>query len=127
MTSGDPSLEWDCKECQANEYDRTRNCAWLEIEEEDLNENISWAFAPGLRNCPKSIVDEIDRTYLDWWREHKQLGLLPWPGTLRDQPAHVAEAFSIAELVVAEHQERIRRQQEGELEKAMEKAKRGGR
>lgn len=128
MTSGDPSLGWDCEECQANEWDRTlRNCAWLEIEEEAQNANISWPFAPELRQCPKSVVDDVDRTYLDWWMEHKRMGLLPWPGTLRDQPAHVAEAFAIAESVVAEQADRSRREQEGEVQKVMEKAKKGGR
>lgn len=117
MTSGDPSLKWDCEECQAEGWDRdVRNCSWLELSEEETNKNIAWDFDASLKSCPKSVVDHVSMTYLEWWMEHRRLGILPWPGDLNDQPAHVVEAFGIASQVQAERDAEKQAQQERAVE-----------
>ena len=37
-----------------------------------------------------------------WWSEWRQMGWLPWPGSIHDQPAYVYDALIVCEAEQAE-------------------------
>jgi len=91
--SGDKvTWEWGCSKCKGTpEGDKLvilRNC------DKESNPNIAWDWMPGLRRCPWSqITDEVWVVY-GWWRDWKDLNVLPWGGSdLMEQPAYVTEGI----------------------------------
>lgn len=119
MLSGDDSLRWDCEECQEKGLDRARNCAFLNLEEGEFNQAAQWDFAPNLRQCPKSLVDDEAEAALAWWQDWKHLGLLPFPGEMRDQPAQVVEAMKIAAVEWDDAKQRKEAASEAGIQRAL--------
>ena len=57
---------------------------------------------PGLRRCPWSVIDDDTWRAMSWFREWKDLGILPWGGSeMLEQPAFVVEAISVCSTEAA--------------------------
>jgi hypothetical protein len=57
---------------------------------------------PELRRCPWSqITSEAWQAFL-WWSDWRSSSILPFPGTMAEQPHFVAEAIQIGERVAGE-------------------------
>jgi hypothetical protein len=54
---------------------------------------------PGTRRCPWSVLADrpVALDVAGLWFEWKRLGVLPFEGTLLDQPQQMAEAFGVLE------------------------------
>lgn len=71
-----------------------RNC-----ENED-NENIAWDWAPSLRRCPKSQLDDEVWMMFGWWHNWKMTNgqLLPFGSSnLSNEPAFVSDVILVCE------------------------------
>lgn len=85
---------------------------------EPKNENIGWPFAPGLRHCPISVIEDRAWQLHAWWMEWKRLGVLPWGGCdLLEQPEFVVQAFTRIEQVTAEIEAKQQREAQREMER----------
>ena len=95
--SGDKATwGWGCSKCkgepEGDKLVRLRNC------DSDDNPNIAWDWMPGLRRCPWSQITSETWAVFNWWRDWKNLKVLPWGGTdLMEQPAYILEAIDICE------------------------------
>ena len=110
---------WGCSKCKGNpEGDskrRLRNC------DDESNANVSWAWMPGLRRCPWSIIDDETWAMLTWWQDWKTLQVLPWGGSdLMEQPAYVLQAFRQCETTLNE----LNKEEQTKQQKAYEKQQR---
>lgn len=81
--------------CREQGLDRVRNCDAV------TNANIGWAFDPELRRCPVSQIDPAAVALLEAWRDWQSLGVLPYDGSIGEQPQFVLEAFAIFEAAAA--------------------------
>jgi hypothetical protein len=71
---------------------RTRNCV------DESNPHIGWAWAPDLKRCPKSQLDEEVWTHIKWWTDWKAGLGLPFGGrTALDEPGFVADVIRLCE------------------------------
>jgi hypothetical protein len=61
-------------------------------------DEVHYAWAPELKRCPKSQMTPEVMECVQWWSEWRQMGWLPWPGTIHDQPARVYDALMICQL-----------------------------
>lgn len=88
-----------------------------------------FAFAPGLERCPWSMTSRDSSAYVELWTEWRNLGTLPYPGDLLEQPAFIHQAIRTCELISIETQNKQVRRQQADLEQQAEAAKRaaGGR
>jgi len=59
--------------------------------------NLAFAWMPSLRQCPWSFIDPAVSEVLRWWSDWKSFALLPWHGTILEQPAFVVEAIQFCE------------------------------
>ena len=81
---------------------------------------------PGLRRCPWSQLTDDVWMVLSWWRDWKQLSVLPWGGNdLMDQPAYVVEAIRECEnesqMITSEHDRKHHREMEHKQKEAESK------
>lgn len=89
-----------------------RNCDGLHP-----SETLSFDWAPDLRQCPFAAISPEAWQYMAVWQRWKLLDVLPEPGTLSDQPAHVYQALRLCETERAEAEQRLHDKQERELER----------
>lgn len=109
-----------CKgEEQGDSKRSLRNC------DEDSNPNISWAWMPGLRRCPWSVIGDEVWVLLTWWQDWKTLQVLPWGGSdIMDQPAYVLQAFKKCEATITALQDEQQSKQQKDLERQQAKTER---
>ena len=96
---------------------RARNCDGNTPPEELKTLCFEWA--PELKQCPNAVITEAAKTYLEIWKEWRVFDVLPEPGTLAEQPAHIFQGIRVCELLRIE-------QEMKDLEKAKREAERGG-
>lgn len=75
--------------------------------------NCAFEFDPELIRCPHSLYGPQAVAYLAAWNEWKLFGVLPYPGDLREQPAHVYQAIRLIEYArLSEETRRARKAEE---------------
>jgi len=79
---------------------------------------------PGLRRCPWSqLPDEVWVAY-SWWRDWKDLNVLPWGGIdLMEQPAYVGEIIRHCENIFNTVESEAHEKHQKELDRAHRKSK----
>lgn len=89
-----------------------------------------WAYPIELKRCPFSVIPNEAWQYVDVWRQFKALDILPEPGPVGAQPAHVFQAIMACEDALTQAEARARRRAEAEQKRQaamIEQQKRGGR
>ena len=79
-----------------------RNCEG----EEGKGLALNFAWAPSLRQCPWSFVTDESWSYISMFKAWKNMGLLPYPGDIGDQPFWVFQALEIVGDAVSESEVR---------------------
>jgi len=64
-------------------------------------------YAPELRRCPVSQITPGAEALVAAWGDWHTFGMLPYPGSIGEQPAWVLSAFRVVENALAE-QARLR-------------------
>ena len=102
--SGDSTVQnWGCSVCKGDEYHEgddmrsLRNC-----DGSSGRSDLAFEWMPSLRQCPWSLIDPAVSEILKWWTEWKSFALLPWHGTISEQPAFVVEVIQMCERLKAE-------------------------
>lgn len=79
----------------------------------------------------KGSIDDWNYEYfnlvLTLFQKYSKFGVLPFPGSHADQPAKIIEIFELLEQLDFERQEKNRREQEREQQKAIRQNNRKGR
>ncbi len=63
------------------------------------------------KNCPGNMVDPTMAHVFDLWASYQFHGLLPYPGTMQEQPAHIMELFRLFSHLENERKEQETRTQ----------------
>ena len=107
MSDDTQTKNWGCSECRGEEYSDgdelrgIRNCA------SESNLHISWDWMPTLKRCPWSQLDPSTMEVFRWWTDWSTLEMLPWHGSMLEQPAFVVEALQLCESIKADVEKTI--------------------
>jgi len=101
--SGDEAVKkWGCSYCKGDEFHEGDDMRSLRNCDGDGSGNLAFAWMPSLRRCPWSLIDSATSEVLRWWCDWKSFDLLPWRGTLLEQPAFVVEVIQFCETIRVE-------------------------
>ena len=90
-----------------------------------MNQNLYFAWDPELRRCPHAILTPDIWAMVDWYRDWRELGALPWPGDILDQPGYVVDVIRTCVRVEAEIRAGEEARQNRELERLERMAREG--
>lgn len=76
---------------------------------------LSFDFAPKLRQCPWGVIDDDAWSYYAAFKRWTALGILPYGGTMGEQPQFIGEAFEVCERAEEAVTHLHGRRQEAEL------------
>lgn len=114
--SGDESVwKWGCTKCGRGDDDdkrEQRNC------DDETNQNIAWAWAPNLRRCPWSQIDDLALAVVEAWVTWEQYGTTPWGPDPMQGPVWFFEALQLCDSIKADVTAQRDRQAQREAERA---------
>ena len=61
---------------------------------------------------------------MGWWNDWKTLQVLPFPGSILEQPAWVVEAFQVTEAAWEDARARMEQAQQSDLQRELERMRR---
>ena len=101
--SGDKKVQgWGCSKCKGEDFYEGDDLRELRNCDGETNGTIAFSWMPSLLRCPWSQIDSQASEVFRWWSDWKSYKLLPWHGTLLDQPAFVVEAIQFCEGIRSE-------------------------
>ena len=121
LSDDDSTRNWGCSVCKGEEFAegdmlrKARNC------DAENSDNLAWEWMPELRRCPWSQLDTAAYEVFRWWVDWTSLKILPWPGTLLEQPAFVYEVIKLCEQWKSEVQVARDKKRQKELERQHKK------
>lgn len=83
-------------------------------------------FAPRLRGCPHKLATPGGIALINAHTAHQDLGALPYPGDLSDQPQWLLEAFDVIRRAVSDTLELWKGRQNTEVRRAELAARKAG-